>query len=266
VRLITGAPIYFNWAADGSTLLLHQGDDIKLAEAPFDAPVRSLLTAPTFFRVPALSPNGSRFAYIRDDGREAGSGSSLVVAPTDNPENGVTLLEVEDNAALAWSPDGTELAVIDQLNQESTVYQRMRVVPASGGEVRTITEGKILAFFWSPTGEKIAWVGVNFGEGEFVCMISPVLAGAGEPDRTLLRFQPSTDVFTMFSFFDQFAYSSSPWSPDGTRLVFAGTRETSSGQQNGQTPHGNRIFVLDAAGVKPPLDIAGGSLAFWSWN
>ena len=89
---------------------------------------------------------------------------------------------------------------------------------------------------------------------------------SGDSVKSLFKFQPSSDVFTMLSFFDQYAYSNSPWSPDGTHLVVAGTPEGASRPGNGQAPTGDRIFVLDASGENPPLNIAGGTVAFWSWN
>ncbi len=259
VQVVTEPPMYFHWAADSGSLLIHHGEDVKVAKVPFDLPPQTLFTSPLSFRTPGVSPDGARFAYVR----EAETGSSLVVAPTDDPENGESLLAVEDFAALAWSPTGEEIAVVDQLNQATTVYQRIRVVPADGGEARTVVEGNILAFFWSPTGQTIAWVGVDFDQGRFEWMTTDQFGGAS---KLLMRFQPSGAEFTMLSFFDQFAYSNSPWSPDGARLVFAGTRDASSGQQNGQAPSGDRIFVLDADGSNAPRDLSGGSLAFWSWN
>ena len=258
-QVLREPPVYFGWAADSKSLLLHHGEDILLAHAPFDAPPQRVLTVPGDFRAPALSPDGARFAYIRED---TPSGA-VVVAEADAPQNGVDLVGVEDFAAASWAPAGGSIAVADRLTRASTVFQRLRVVPADGGEPRTVAEDNIAAFFWSPTGEEIAWVGVDFDEGRFRWMVSGL---TGEPGKLLMYFQPSTAVLTMLSYFDQFAYSNSPWSPDGTRLVFAGTREPAAGRQNGQSPGGNRVYVVDVKGVAPPLDIAGGSLAFWSWN
>jgi hypothetical protein len=70
----------------------------------------------------------------------------------------------------------------------------------------------------------------------------------------------------MLSFFDQYAYSHSPWSPDSTRLVVAGTQAAPFERRNGHTPTGARVFVIDAVGDVSPREIAEGILAFWSWN
>ena len=70
----------------------------------------------------------------------------------------------------------------------------------------------------------------------------------------------------MLSFFDQYAYSHSPWSPDGTRLVTAGRTGPVAERRNGEAAAGARVYVLDAVGEEPPREIAQGGMAVWSWN
>ena len=71
---------------------------------------------------------------------------------------------------------------------------------------------------------------------------------SGEEAKPLFRFQPSGEVLMMLSFFDQYAYSHSPWSPDGTMLVVAGTREEPMERRNGHTPGGSHVYVVPADG------------------
>ena len=260
VQVSVGAPLYWHWRSDDSALLLHNGTEIKLAEAPFQQEPLSLLSSAAPFRVPALSPDGTRFAYIRVDQE----GAALVVAPLEAPEAGEELLAVGPLSAFTWSPDGTEIAVADQQNARTPVYQRLLVVSSTdGSEVRVVRNDSILAFFWSPKGDRLAWVALDVENRSFEWIAAD---SSGDSVKRLFKFQPSTDVFTMLSYFDQYAYSHSPWSPDGTRLVVAGIPEGASRSGNGQSPTRDRIFVLDASGETPPLDIAGGTLAFWSWN
>ena len=100
-------------------------------------------------------------------------------------------------------------------------------------------------------------------EREFVWWAGPV---SGEDAKPLFRFQPSGEVLMMLSFFDQYAYSHSPWSPDGTMLVVAGTREEPMERRNGHTPGGSHVYVVPADGSGEPRELAAGNLAFWSWN
>ena len=260
--LAVGAPIYFHWATDSGSLLIHDEREINLARKPFnEVPQHLVTTMGDFgdFRAPALSPDSQLFAYIHT----TEAGASLLVAPVSDPERGRNILEVGPHAAFAWSPNGQELAIADQLDPDNAIFQRLRVVSEDGEQVRTVGEDPIIAFYWSPQGDKIAWVVLDIESRSFDWKVSSSLGG---PVKQLFRFQPSSNVFTMLSFFDQYAYSHSPWSPDGTRLVVAGTSEETVGRSNGTTPTEDRVFVLDATGAEAPHSIAPGILAFWSWN
>ena len=254
-----GAPLYFHWARDSNSLLIHTRAEVKLAQKPYVGAPETIRITTAPFRAPALSPDGNNFAYIQD----AETGTGLFVAEVDGETDGAPVLEVGPLSAFAWSPDGQELAVADQNGETIPFYQQLMVVSADGKEVQTIGEGSILAFYWSPLGDKLAWVVADQETRTFDWMVTD---RTGEDSRSLFRFRPSSDTFTMLTFFDQYAYSHSPWSPDGTQLVVAGKVDPSSGRSNGQTPTGDRVFVLQARGSRAPREIATGTLAFWSWN
>ena len=165
-------------------------------------------------------------------------------------------------AAFAWSPDGSALAVSEQSSPGSPLFNRLSLVPSDGSGASALVEEDHLAFFWSPSGDRIAWVGVNPATREMELSVSPV--GGGEP-RRLFRFSPTGEFFTYLSFFDQYAYSHSLWSPDGSALVMAGNEGPESGRRNGSGPHGGQIYVVDA-GTGEALRIASGKAAVWSWN
>ena len=259
VAVERGAPLYFSWSGFSNSLVLHSGRDVKLLQRPFDDASVTLLAQTGGFRAPAFSPDGRRLAYsVAHD-----SGTSLLVAPGNDVENPQTVAEMGVFSAFMWSPDGSRLAVAEQPDANSFLFQSLRVLSADGSEASTLVEEPLLAFYWSPQGDKIAWVSVDAQERLFQWKVSGV---DGNDVRQLFRFQPSSEVFTMFSFFDQYAYSHSPWSPDGTRLVVVGSQDASVGGSDGQSPTGSRIFVLDAVGGQQPQDIGPGTLAFWSWN
>ena len=257
----TGAPLYFHWGQDGGAILLHAQDDLKLARTPFDCGSSTLLRVGQGFRAPAISPNGGRIAYtvMNDDGY----GASLFVGEIDDPNSASAILEVGPLAAFTWSPDGSELAVVDQGETGPSGVPRLLLVSPQGGPARTLAEEMIVAFFWAPTGDKIAWVTVDSQDQLLEWKVSPVDVPAA---RSLFRFHPSGDVLTMLNFFDQYAYSHSPWSPDGGWLVVAGTQEQPFTRRNGGSPGGERIFVLDASGATEPRELAEGSVGFWSWT
>ena len=171
-------------------------------------------------------------------------------------------------SAFLWSPDGTQLAVGDQPNPRVPFFDRLRLVPVGGGpagdaNITTLPGERVLAFYWAPTGGKLAWVEATPANQEMEWVVS---SGDGSDPKRLFSFRPSSEVFIMLSYFDQYAYSHSPWSPDGKSLVVAGTKGEQARQSNGRTPTGDRIYVLDAEGSAEPRDLGAGVLAFWSWN
>ena len=267
----TGAPLYFSWANDSRGLLLHSGPDIKLVPNLVTGEPSLALGSNNGFRVPAYSPadslGGSHLAYAtyNDDG------GLIMIATGGDLDQDRPVLEVGPFSAFLWSPDGTRLAVADRVDPGGPAFQRLRVVTVKepGAEtdaemqVESIAAEDLLAFYWSPDGQRLAWVALDPEQRLFQWRVSG--SDAADP-RDLFRFQPSGEFFTLLSFFDQYAYSHSPWSPDSSQLVVAGSPEQAFERRNGHTPTGSRIFVLDVAGGDPPLEIAAGTLAFWSPN
>ena len=293
----TGAPLYFSWARDSQGLLLHSGPEIKLVSNLSGVDSSLALGSDDGFRVPAYSPagapadslGGQRLAYTT----HSGDGGLLMVAASGAPEQAQAVLEVGAFSAFLWSPDGTRLAVADHLDSGGPAFQRLRVVSIgeSGEEtgresnaetqvdhrVETIATEALLAFYWSPDGQRLAWVALEPEQRLFQWKVSyidsgtdsginpgAISGGVGADTKNLFRFQPSGEFFTLLSFFDQYAYSHSPWSPDSSKMVVAGSPVQAFERRNGHTPTGSRIFVLDVAGDNPPLEIAAGTLAFWS--
>ena len=255
----SGAPLYFHWGADGQSMLLHVGDELKFLTRPFGASSGQPIDADPGFRVPALSPDGRYMAYM-GTGTPAGS---LLIAETGATGTARNALDIGSRAAFAWSPQGGDLAVADQQNGNAPTFDRLRVVPGDGGSIKTVAEGRIIAFYWSPNGKMLAWAGLDGGNRDFVWWVAAVEGGEV---RELLRAQPSNDMLVTLSFFDQYAYSHSPWSPDSSRLVLAVVPNRSREGRNGSTPPGPRIFVVEASGDSEPVEVGAGSLAFWSWN
>ena len=272
IALERGAPLYFSWSGNGQTLIVHSREEVKLLQRPFmpDSPLH--LTNAAGFRTPALAPDGNRWAYSSGDA----SGSALYVGDRDGPNSAYRVMDTGPLVAFMWSPDGRTLAVADNPDPQGRIFQRIRLVGPNGSDLRTLVEEPLLAFYWSPNSQRMAWVGVDPEEQVFEMKVSPVPGGVvdqGAPEsadpgqvRELFRFRPSGEVFTMLSFFDQYAYSHSPWSPDSTRLVVAGSEGPVAERRNGHSPSGARVYVLDAVGDTPPTEIARGGVAFWSWN
>ena len=282
VPIAEGAPLFFHWHPQGRALLVHQGEDVTLVSRPFNlggAGSRQLVAAGTGFRTASFSPQGRHLAYVVEavnPSADAPGGGHLMVAELsarlDRVGAARQVLAVGPQAAFLWSPDGRELAVAD--HQEDTggpAFGRLRVVPleVNGGPARTVAEETLLAFFWSPNGRGIAWVALDLAEQRFqwkAALVQPPSSSPPPSPAAFFSFQPAAQLLTMLQFFDQYAHSHALWSPDSSRLVVAGTREAVATRRNGQTPTGDRVWLLDPWGGSPPVDLAAGTLAFWSWQ
>ena len=120
-----------------------------------------------------------------------------------------------------------------------------------GGELTTGSSGKIVAFWWDPTGETLAWLEPSDqGNGMLQWWFS---------DRNQVwggvSFTPSqTFASNYLPFFDQYAQSHSFFSPDGTELTFAG--QLANGEQG--------VFVVGVERGAQANKIADGVFAVWS--
>ena len=258
-----GGPLYYQWSKDAGAMALHIGQDVIWTSPPGGGGSRESFESAGSFRVPAISPDGANLAYVD----QADGGMGLYVAPTSDLGQARKIVDVGSPSAFMWSPDGTQIAVADQSTPGAPLFDRLMLVPADGGPVTELLSGQssseVWAFFWAPTGDKLAWVAVDAVAQEVEWVVSP---SDGSDSKRLFSFQPSSEVFIMLSFFDQYGYSHSPWSPDGKFLVVAGSKGEAARRSNGRTPTGDRIYILDVEGAADPRDLGAGVLAVWSWN
>lgn len=151
---------------------------------------------------PALSPDGTRVAFIWDGGE--GVNYDLYVKQRDT-ETPLRLTESEANERCpAWSPDGSTIAFAGKRDGRFGIF----TVPAIGGpETRlTYAEAPITGLDWSPDGRLLAYTFTYF-EGRQPCLMLF--------DPATGEHRPLTDPLPPSMCDHKPAFS-----PDGTRIAF----------------------------------------------
>jgi hypothetical protein len=185
-------------AATGQPVLYSTLETIAIASG--DRRVRYL--APGRFEAPNWTRDGSTFLFNRDGHIER------MPVSGGKPEVIDTGFAVRCNNDHGISPDGTELAISDQSQEDhnSLVY----LVPIGGGTPRRITQ-KSPSYWhgWSPDGKTLAFVGQR--NGEFDIYTIPAAAGSVEVQETRLTTAKGLD-------------DGPEYSPDGKYIYFNSER------------------------------------------
>ncbi len=252
--LDTGSPYYFSWAPEGDRLVVHVGED-RLERLTLDGSL-ARVARPGAFRAPVWGPAGLVYAALGDDGQRIRESDERGGRARD-------LVTFDGTVAFVLSPDGGRLAfqALGAAGGGEAAGGVSRAAPGElavldlgSGEVRRVSEAPALAFFWSPTGDRLLvllaeaslgppWVRWHLWDGE-------AAVPAGPP------FQPSP-VFLQgyLPFFDQFAQSTSLWAPDGSAFAYPGLNQ--AGERG--------IWVQTAPPAADPVLVAtDGSFVTWS--
>lgn len=278
----TGSPYYWSWAPDGHVMVVHAGGaansapehlsflsvgSTNITEQALDSISASFQPGSTqTFQAPAWSPDGSRIALAR----AAEEGNEIVVtdAAGEDPKKVGTFT---NKTAFAWSPDSTRLAYLDgERPLEAGTVGPLHVVDLETSE-EIVQDENIAAFFWSPSGEELAYFilfqeetqgNSSGGSGESTQNIPQlgiqlhVLDVVSGESRALFTYQPTRQFLNVLPYFDQYHQSATIWSPDNNNLVLSFVSDSG-------TP---AIAIVAASGNLQPRTLAEGYLAFWSWK
>jgi TolB protein len=261
LRVDVGQPYYFAWHEDGS-MVVHVGTDELAVVDPDGAYVETGLGAPGVFRAPEWTDDG--ILYV-ERGTDVGR---LVLTPEDGEAR--LLAEVPGGASFSTSPAGDRVAVqavaSDQIGdfagagrlaaaQEASRLPANRIVvlDLETLEWTRVGDDPVLAFWWSPDGERLLVLTVpDASPRELAWRVWFADAGLGET----LDFVPGPELFRdVVPFFDQYARSLTLWSPDGSEFAFPGTIDGEAG-----------IWVVAVGddGAMAPTKIAEGTWVAWS--
>jgi TolB protein len=282
------APLYWDFV-DSSRLLLHTGStgsEAFTGEVDLEGDTLEDGTIDSgLFRAPAIGGGGSSRAYVVAASDDPFGGGTLVVEARDGsarhevPVGGAT--------AFGFDPTSTSLAFIapDKPSDPPSPIPSgaLRTVDAATGEVRTLLDASVLAFFWSPDGKTIAALDLRPGEdtpdpgqarlsearlATATTAALPPLAAATPGIGLHLSFVDAesgsigserdlrvseTFGFQILPYFDQYALSHRFWAPDSSAIVLPLTDENNL----------DHVVVIPADGGDP-YAVATGWVGFWS--
>lgn len=253
-ELATGAPLFWHEAPNG-TLAVHlqnaEGDQSFLLD-PGSGAVTPLDPAGPY-RSPAVSTSGRWLAgSVRPFGGPRVDVQRLPLGTSDQARR---QLDYSGLTAFAWSPQGSDrLAVIRPLVNAPHAFGPLGVLNAEDGLYEPVTDASVLAFWWSPDGERIMFVASDPPGNDTVAsrtapqflaastqayLLEPQASQPQAVQQNATRFRlgyanvggneepvwlggvrPSARFLSeQLPFFDQYARSHQAWSPDGRMFV-----------------------------------------------
>lgn len=257
----SGNPFYYDWI-ERDRLFAHIGigTEAFLGEIGRDGdPAGAALETPGDFRSAAVSSDQAMVAFVR--GAPGGPGE-IVVAGLDGSNEHAT--SVYGPSAVLFDPTGTTIAAIgpNEPLQEPAMFPLgpVRLIDAASGEVRTLIDGLVAGFWWSPDGTTIAAIRVQPAIGSASPSAAPtteVRLMFVEVATGTVRSQPvirlgERFVEALLAYFDQYALSHQVWAPDSSSILIPEVGLDGQTHVTVRFPDGEDPVELD------------GEIGFWS--
>jgi Tol biopolymer transport system component len=265
--LDVGAPFYFSYAPDGSTMLVHKNgventiQQLAFLKTDSDVLEYVLDEQPASFQAPAWSPSGEfiLLSTVSDNKQQ-------IVLTDSAGENPKVISDVQLNSAFAWAPDSEQFAyILGEREIQNGALGSLHVGDIFGTQEIVIDED-VLGFFWSPDSKQLAYF-IPFVyqpenedgtiSSEKILLVSlRVLDVKTGASREVAVYPPSDESFSILPYIDQYHQSVTIWSPDSNNLVI-------SFIQDSGVP---AIAIVPASGVTEPRFLVEGNFAVWSWE
>lgn len=252
----TGFPLFSSWSRDSRFLLLHSGAEHYLVDFSDEPIAQRMPIDSRLYMAPSWSPQADTMGILRERDNYR---HSLMIGDVDGQKADL-VMEFDGSGAFAWSPDGESFALTREPQGESRFYKGLWHILLDGTE-RQLVNDLVLAFFWSPTGEEIAFVTISeSAEGSVRWGLANVKTGDA---RYLSDFRPTEEQLNILMFFDQYVQSHNPWSPDGTALIYSGALGYTKDREPLPQQDETQVIVEDVSSGTP-TEIARGVFGAWS--
>jgi hypothetical protein len=267
-KVRSGNPFYYDWIGP-DRLLAHigLGADAFLGEIGLDGEeVAPTLDGTGNFRSAVVSRDQASIGFVRAN--EAGVGEIVVAARDGSSEHAMPVL---GSSAMLFDPTGGTMAAIGPTDPDQAAagfpLGPVRLIDAATGEVRTLLDGLVVSFWWSPDGSTIAALRVQpVAEAGASLVPQPQPSAVAETEVRLLfvdvasgevRADPVVRpaprfVTQVLAYFDQYTLSHRVWAPDSSSLVLPEVTDRGITQLMVHFPDG-----------RPPVALEG-EIGFWS--
>jgi TolB protein len=224
--ITSGQPLYYSWSPDGQMIVTHVGSDRLETAATGNSP-ESTGVQPGRFQAPVWTDRG--IVAIEQGSRDQklviieADGTSTAVATVPGPTSFVTLDAGEKVALLSIAEDTNGLSASYQ-TVPNLPANRLLVVDSDDGAFERVTDEPVVAYFWSPTGDRLLILDLVPGPQARWSIWTE------EGLEEIVRFDPEPSFMReLVPFFDQYAQSVSLWAPDGSAFAFPGSIEDDAG-------------------------------------
>ena len=230
-----GAPFYFSWERDSSSVVAHIGDD-RFVRLGVDGSMEPLGPTDRGYLAPFVTDAG--VAHLLDGNLTLG---------------GEAVARVPGSALLVANDDGTRIAIaaagggVTVADAPAIPPNRLVVVDVRTGEIEEVSSSPAAGFFWSPEGESL--LALVIGDNELIPTV-------WRPGRGVVAFEsfrpPQSFLQEVLPFFPQYAQSFSLWAPDGTAFAYPGEMDGDSG------------IWIQALDDTAPVRVTDGTWVTWS--
>ena len=215
------------------------------------------LGAPGDFRSPVISRDGEHVGVVRADlaGADGPVVPHLIVLAKRDGEPAASM-PVIGPAAMAFDPSGSRLAAIGAVEPfegaRAIPMGPVRVLEPGAKEPRTLLDGSVVGFWWSPDGATLAAIRIATVDGEPEVRLVFVDVASGDIRAEPLVRPSSVFIEQVLPYFDQYALSHRLWAPDSSSFLLPVLDADGASRVLAVTPDGEVLARLD------------GVMAFWS--